>query len=494
MIGVSILAPFIAAILVYILRERAESTADGRRNALIAILATVVSLVSAAFMQRRFAGNYAESQLREVWWTSGGSGVNVVFAVDGLSMPLFLSACLLFFIAAIFSLNTFNLQRPGKTRTFWTMFLLLESIVLGVFSAYNFIVFFALWELFLIPLVVLMWRYGLEDRQKAATNFFIYTFVSSAFMIAAFAAIVYYVPRVGGDFDLRSVFISEMPHLQPEKQRLLFLFFMAAFLVKMPVFPFHAWLPLTHTQAPIGTLLLSGLFLKLGSYGVLRFVTPNFNGVLIEWGGIFLYLGIVSMFYGAFAAFRQKSFRYVIAYSSLAHMGLILSGSLSQQENAVAGAMIQNVGHSLANALLFMIVCMHLARNKTDALDQIRAPASFVYWAAFSIAMFSAIGVPGTIGFLGEVLILYGLSFKSWLIVAFATLTLVTSAIYMLRLFHKVRANEADTSWHPNLIEKFSMIALSATIIWFGIFPSFLATYAQTTARLLSQGVTGVLR
>ena len=499
MISVSILAPLLAALIIFMLRDGGKGSAAAKRNGALAVLATLVSFVSAIVMQRRFAANYAESQLREVLWTSGGSGINLSFAVDGISMPLFLTAGLLFFVAALFSVSTLRLQIANAgaetgSRVFWSMFLLLESVVLGIFSAYNFIAFFALWELFLIPLVILLWRYGLEERQKAAMNFFIYTFASSAFMIAAFVAIVYHVPRVGGDFDFKSVFNTEMANMPADKQRLLFLFFMAAFLVKMPIFPFHAWLPLTHTQAPVGTLLLSGLFLKLGSYGVLRFVTPNFTGVLIDWGSAFMWLGIISMFYGAFAAYRQKSFRFVIAYSSLAHMGLILSGALSRQEHAVAGAMLQNVGHSLANALLFMVVCVNLARNKSDSLEEMRVPAGFSYWAFFSLAMFSAIGVPGTIGFLGEFLILYGLSYKSWWIAIAAVMTLVLSATYMLRLFHKVRSGPADPEFRLNWLEKLSMALIAIPILWFGIFPSFLAEYAQTTARLIAHGVAGVIR
>lgn len=498
MISISILVPLFAAIIIFMLRDGGKGSPAAKRNAALAVAATLASFVSAIVMQRRFAANYAESQLREVLWTSGGSGINLSFAVDGISMPLFLTACLLFFVAALFSLNTQRLQQSGAnqegTRIFWSMLLLLEAIVLGVFSAYNFIVFFALWELFLVPLVILLWRYGLEERQKAAIHFFIYTFASSAFMIAAFVAIVYHVPRVGGDFDFKSVFNTEMANMPADKQQLLFLLFMVGFLVKMPIFPFHAWLPLTHTQAPVGTLLLSGLFLKLGSYGVLRFVTPNFSGVLIDWGSAFTWLGIFSMFYGAFAAYRQKSFRFVIAYSSLAHMGLILSGALSRQEHAVAGAMLQNVGHSLANALLFMVVCTHLARNKSDSLADMQAPAGFSYWAFFSLAMFSAIGVPGTIGFVGEFMILYGLSFQSWWIVLFAVLTLVLSAAYMLRLFHKVRARSADGAFQLNWLEKASMALIAIPILWFGLFPSFLAEYAQTTARLIAHGVAGVIR
>jgi NADH-quinone oxidoreductase subunit M len=304
--------------------------------------------------------------------------------------------------------------------------------------------------------------------------------------VAAFAALVYYMPRIGADFDFRSGFFSEVQTLPPEKQRLVFLFLMTAFLVKMPVFPFHAWLPLTHSQAPPGTLLLSGLFLKLGSYGILRFIVPNFSGVIVEWGNVFMVLGLISMFYGAWAAYRQKSFRYIIAYSSLAHMGLLLSAIMTRNEQAVAGAIIQNVGHSFANAMLFVIVCMHLVRGKSDATNDIAPPRSVFYWAAFSLALFSAIGVPGTIGFTAEFLMLFGLSFKSWPLTIAAVSTLVMSAAYMLRLFHKVRGHEADASWRPVFLERLCLSLLGLTILWFGLYPSALADCARTTARLFT--------
>jgi NADH-quinone oxidoreductase subunit M len=495
MITVSIVAPFIAGLIILLLKKESVAIRFSR-NGLIALLATIISLVSAIVMQRRFFANYGDAQLREVWWTTGGTGINFSFAVDGLSQPLFLVTALLFVVAVLFSINIYQLknQQDDKTvspKLFWAMLMFLEGIVLGVFSAYNFVVFFIFWELFLIPLVILLWYFGLEDRKQAAFKFFIYTFVSSAFMLIAFAAIVFYTPRIGVDFDLNTTFSSQMSLIPYEKQRLLFLFFMIAFLVKMPVFPFHAWLPLTHTQAPLGSLLLSGLFLKLGSYGVLRFVTPNFAGVLTEWGQAFMILGIVSMLYGSLAAYRQKSFRLVIAYSSLAHMGLLLSGALSSQEYAVTGAIIQNVGHSLANALLFVVVTMHLARGKSDNLAEINAPNSFVYWAAFSVALFSAIGVPGTIGFAGEFLILFGLSFRSWPLTFLAVLTLVFGAAYMLRLFHKIRSRPTDETWRPTGLERSILIALSVIILWFGVYPSFMGEGARTTGKVLAAPAAG---
>lgn len=497
MIGITIAIPLFFGCVILLLKDEAGKPSLRSRNGWIAVAGTFAALVPAALIVKRFASSYGGPQLQEAWWTASGTGVNLIFALDGLSLPLFVSTVFLFFVAALFSVSALAKQAEAgvvfhKPKIFWGMLLLLESLVLAIFSAWNFITFFAFWELFLVPLVILLWRYGLEERRKAALQFFIYTFASSAFMIAAFAAVIYYTPRIGGDFDLKSSFASEIQLMAPEKQRILFLFFMAAFLVKMPVFPLHAWLPLTHTQAPLGTLLLSGLFLKLGSYGLLRFVTPGFQGVLVDWGFAFLVLGVVSMFYGAFAAYRQKSFRYVIAYSSLAHMGLLLTGALTKNDYATSGAIIQNVGHSLANALLFVVVCLHLVRGKSDLMSEINPPKSFVYWAAFSIGLFSAIGVPGTIGFVGEFLMLFGLSFRSWPLTIAATLTLVVSAAYMLRLFHKVRARQVDVTWRPNWIERTCMILLSAAILWFGISPNTTASYARETAKAINSGVNSL--
>ncbi len=488
MLAVAILTPLVVGFVLLFIREEAQTARLRHRNALVAIATTLIVLVTAALLQKKFAGNYGESQLKEVWLAFPGAGLNLSFALDGLSMPLFLSTAFLFLIAALFSLNVQKLQSQSNplNRQFWASLLILESIVLGVFAAYNFVVFFMLWELFLIPVVILMWRFGLQDRKAAASRFFIYTFVSSAFMLAAFSAIVYFTPRIGADFDFKTTFGPDLQLVHFEKQRLMFLFLLVAFLVKMPIFPFHAWLPLTHTQAPLGTLLLSGLFLKLGSYGVLRFLAPNFTGVIAEWGSLFISLGIFSMLYGAFVAYRQQSFRFVIAYSSLSHMGLLFAGTLTNNEYGVTGAIIQNVGHSLANALLFVIVSMHLVRAKSDDLATIQAPKSFFYQFAFSIALFSAIGVPGTIGFVGEFLMLFGLSFKSWPLTILAITTLIFSAAYMLRLYHKMRANGTDNSWSPTAIERGCLALLCAAILWFGIQPSFIAENARSTARVIT--------
>ncbi len=496
MIALSILLPLGIGFALLFIKEESATAKFKYRNASIAIATTFVSLIASLVLNARFAANYGNAQLKEVWYAFGSSGVNLSFAVDGLSLPLVIVTTFLFFIAALFSLSVL---RHGKVerqsdRTFWGMLLILEATVLAVFTAYNLIVFYVAWELFLVPLCFLIWKYGLEGRKLASLKFFLYTFVSSVFMLVAFAAIVYYTPRIGVDFDFRPNFVSDIAMIHADKQRLIFLFLIVAFLVKMPVLPFHAWLPLTHSQAPVGTLLLSGLILKLGSYGILRFITPSFPGVLAEWGNVFIWLGIFSMFYGAFAAYRQKSFRYVIAYSSLSHMGLLLAALLTRNEYAVMGSIIQNVAHSLTNALLFVVVSMHLARAKTDSLDAIAPPSSFFYWFAFGVAIFSGIAIPGTVGFVGEFLMLFGLSFKSWLLVAFAVFTVVISLAYMLRLFHKMRAREKDLSWRPNLIERVCIVLLLGAILWFGVFPGSLATHARSTARALTAPGPGGVR
>lgn len=492
MIYLSLTVPLLAGLVILLTKEPARESKFVERNGFIAIGATLVAFFSAIVLQRRFAANYAESQLREVWW-SVGSGINLSFALDGISLPLFLTTAFLFVIAALFSLNIARLN-GGLTKTFWGNLLILEAIVLGIFAAWNFIVFFVLWELFLIPISILIWKFGLSERKKAALTFFIYTFVSSALMLAAFAAIVYYTPRIGADFDLRTTFAPDLATMHPDKQRLIFVFLAIAFLVKMPVIPFHAWLPLTHTQAALGTLLLSGLFLKLGSYGILRFIIPHLGGMIADWGTSLMWLGIFSMLYGAFAAYRQQSFRNVIAYSSLAHMGLMLTALFAHHEYAITGAIIQNAGHSLANALLFVVVVMHLARQKSDELNSIAAPASVFYWVAFSVALFSAIGVPGTIGFTGEFLMLLGISYRSWLVVSIAILTLIMGAAYMLRLFHKVRSHAADLTWRPTAIERTCMGLLVAAILWFGIYPGSLAENARGTAKTAVGASSGVTR
>jgi NADH-quinone oxidoreductase subunit M len=486
MLAVAILTPLVVGLAILFLKDETPGAKIRNRNAIISIAATLIVMVAAGVLQRKFAGNYGEAQLKEVWIAFPGAGLNLSFALDGLSMPLFLSTAFLFLIAALFSLNVQQLQSQLLTRQFWASFLMLESVVLGVFAAYNFIVFFMLWELFLIPVVILMWRFGLAERKAAASRFFIYTFVSSAFMLAAFAALVYYTPRIGADFDFKTTFAPDLQLVHFEKQRLIFLFLLIAFLVKMPIFPFHAWLPLTHTPGAAGYFVALRVILEVGVLWGLAVHHPQLYGRHRRVGFGFISLGIFSMLYGAFVAYRQQSFRYVIAYSSLSHMGLLFAGTLTNNEYGVTGAIIQNVGHSLANALLFVIVTMHLVRAKTDDLATMQAPKSFFYQVAFSIALFSAIGVPGTVGFVGEFLMLFGLSFKSWPLTIVAISTLVFSAAYMLRLYHKMRANGTDGSWSVTPLERVCLGLLCAVILWFGLQPSFLAENARSTARVVT--------
>jgi NADH:ubiquinone oxidoreductase subunit 4 (subunit M) len=182
MIALAILAPLAVAVFILIAKEEQVTDRLRFRNAIATISASLIAMIAAIVIQKRFASSYGEAQLKEVWYTFSGAGLNFVFALDGLSMPLFLSTAFLFLIASLFSLNVSRLQveRGGDplTKQYWAMLLMLESIVLGVFAAYNFIVFFMLWELFLIPIAILIWRFGLEDRKLAASRFFIYTFVS----------------------------------------------------------------------------------------------------------------------------------------------------------------------------------------------------------------------------------------------------------------------------------------------------------------------------
>ena len=447
-----------------------------------------ISLVAVIAMQAHFFTNTGLYQLAESWGGSQ-SGINLIFSVDGISQPMMLVTPFLFLISALYSVQRFRTQAtagalPEREKLFWQMLLALHSIVLIIFSTQNVIVFFIAWELFLLPVVVLTYLFGLEERKKAALKFFLYTFISSGFLIIGLIGIIYFQPRLGVDFDIRSSLVSDMQLVPPQKQALLFWCFMIAFLVKMPVFPWHAWLPLTHTQAPIQTLLLSGLFLKLGTYGILRFVIGNFGGIATLMSPMLIKVGLFTMLFGALVAWRQKSFRYVIAYSSLAHMGLLLAGIFALNADGMAGAIFQNFSHSLVNALLFVIVGIHLSRNQTDDLSQIRAPQSFIYWFAFSIAIFSAIGVPGTSGFIGEFLMFLGLSRASWPSTVVALAALILGAIYMLRLFHKVRGNPPSG---PEItlsgIEKSVLIALSTAILYFGIFPSLVADGAHSQAR-----------
>lgn len=500
MLALSIFIPALTGLFMLLLPETQNKNGNNSHRLsrvyfLPAFFAVLLSGVFLAIKSLDYVYAYSGFQLSENLYSGDRHGFHIKFALDSISLPLLVLTIFLFLVAVIFSRHVhsykFNNEKilPYRERTFWMSLLFLLTAVLGIFAAQNLLLFFIFWEMFLIPMLILLGVFGGPEKKKTALKFFLFTFAGSVFLIFAIVGIVYFQPQTVVNFDITSSLQSNVNAMSGNLQKLIFWFFLISLLVKMPAFPLHTWLPLTHTQAPVQTLLLSGLMLKLGSYGMLRFILPLFPGVLHGYAGLLLMIGIFGIIYGALVAYRQNSLKMVIAYSSLSHMGFILAGSVTNTEAGIHGAYLQMINHSIINAFLFILSGILYLRQESDNFADLGGinRKSIFFTGAFLIAVLAAVGLPGTNGFVGEFFIILGV-FKTMPIPGFFTVSgVVLGAMYMLRMYHKVCLGE--TKFAPVLvltkIEKGLLSVFVILVIFLGFNPSLITDIARYGLRAL---------
>ncbi len=315
------------------------------------------------------------------------------------------------FPLAILGIDPHN-EDPGKDKPYFAWLLLLEAGVIGSFLSLDLFLFFVFFEIVLVPMYFLIGGWGYEGRVYAATKFFLYTMIGSAFMLVSIMATVFIASRNGVDgvtFDL--VEIAENASFAASTGRWLFFGFAVAFAVKVPIFPLHTWLPDAHTQAPTaGSVVLAGVMLKLGTYGLLRFGLYLFPEAALWSRELWLTLAVIGIVYGAIVATMQTDLKRLVAYSSVAHLGFIVLGTFAFTSEAITGSVLQMVNHGVSTGALFLLVGMIYERRHTRQISELKGIQSVapIFAAAFMIVMLSSIGVPGLNGFVGEYLILIG--------------------------------------------------------------------------------------
>ena len=361
----------------------------------------------------------------EVWNPRLGSAFTI--GVDGISLPLIWLATLLALIAMLASGGI-----RERVKGYYLLLLLLEAAMLGVFTARDWSLFYVFWELTLLPLFFLIDRWGGAGRQKAALNFVLYTMGGSVFMLIVL--LVLYDAAPAHSFDMGA--IREGARLLPETTQItLFVGLLIGFGVKMPIFPLHGWLPLAHVEAPSPvSILLSGILLKMGSYGLIRTVwmLPDAAEAL---QGVLLGLALVSIVYGGMLAWQQRDLKAMIAYSSVSHMGVVLLGIAALNTAGLTGAVMQMVAHGLVAAALFLLIGLLYERTHTrDLADYGSLVSVMPRFAFFTILAFvAAVGMPGTAGFIAEIHALVG-GFERWgAWMAVLSLAVVISAAYSVR-------------------------------------------------------------
>lgn len=404
--------------------------------------------------------------------------------VDGISLWLVLLTTFLMIIAVAFS----NQHVTKNVGGYMALMLMMETASIGVFLALDLVLFYVFWEFSLIPMYFLIGKWGSDNRIYAAVKFFIYTLAGSALMLVAILTLYFQT----GTFNVLE--LSGMG-MAPWLQQVGFLTFALAFAIKVPIFPFHTWLPDAHVQAPTaGSILLAGVLLKLGSYGFVRFAIPFFPDASANYAGLLSALAVIGILYGALVALVQSDIKSLVAYSSVAHMGFVMLGIFSLNQQGVSGAVLQMVNHGLSTGALFLMVGMLYERRHTRKMSEFGGlwKSVPVFCFFFLVVAMSSAGLPGLNGFVGEFTILLGTFASNPFWAVLGTVGIILAAWYLLTAFRKVAQGELTNPANakgvlPDLKGSEIAMLVPLVLLFFaiGLFPNlFLSKINPSVAEL----------
>ncbi|WP_103021097.1 complex I subunit 4 family protein [Salinibacter altiplanensis] len=488
-----IFLPALGAVLTLALR-RASAI---RWTALATTLATFLLSIGLFVGYDPSVSTALAPQLADVWagWLPDGYDIKYFVGIDGLSLLLVMLTTLLGPIVVLSSWTYIGEKHKG----YYALLLLLQTGITGVFTSFDLFLFYIFFELTLIPMYFIIGIWGGTERIYAAVKFVIYTLVGSLLMLVG----ILYLGYAAGDAVNNGVFTTDWYTLLEYNiplavQGWLFAVFAFSFAIKVPLFPLHTWLPDAHVQAPTGgSVILAGVLLKMGTYGLLRFCLPLFPNVAQSSAGLFAVIAIIGIIYGALVARVQDDAKSLVAYSSISHLGFVVLGLFAFTTEAMQGAVIQMVNHGLSTGALFLLVGMLYERRHTRLMDDYGGLATSVpvLTTLMVISVLASAGLPGLNGFVGEFLILLG-SFKSPVIdspvlIAFATTGVILAAMYLLHMVYRTffgeLTNEANAQMADLNGREFGlMVPLIVLMFVLGFFPSpFLRQTAPTTEFLL---------
>ena len=424
-------------------------------------------------------------------------GVRFTLGIDGIALMMVL---LTTFIMPLSVLGSWTSIRT-KVRSYYALLLILTTGMIGVFLARDLFLFYVMWEVMLVPMYFIIGIWGGERRIYASLKFFIYTMLPSLLMLVA---IIYLGIQAGGgtgtpDFSYDR--LLTLTNLSERATLLLFGAFFLAFAVKVPMFPFHTWLPDAHVEAPTaGSVILAGIMLKMGTFGFLRFALPLFPGAAMNptIRTIILVLAVIGIVYGALVAMVQPDFKKLVAYSSVSHLGFVMLGIFALTLQSVQGALMIMISHGISTGALFLLVGMIYERKHSRLIDSYGGIARVVplFAAILTFVALSSIGLPGTNGFVGEFLVLVG-SFKTYPALSIiATTGVIFAAAYLLWAIQRILFNPLDkreNSHIPDLNKReLALLApLIASIIWLGVYPAPVLRRMEGSAQLLIDRVQG---
>jgi len=422
---------------------------------------------------------------KAVWLA--GTGIGYHMGVDGISMPFVLLSTLLTPLSILASWRAIT----HRVREYMIAFLVLETMMVGMFVSLDMLMFYLFFEAVLIPMFLIIGIWGGARRVYAAFKFFLYTLLGSVLMLVCMLAM--YIDA--GTTDIPALTAHQFAE---SMQTWLFLGFLASFAVKVPMWPVHTWLPDAHVEAPTaGSMILAGVLLKMGGYGFLRFSLPMFPLASEFFAPLIFTLSIIAVIYTSLVALAQSDMKKMIAYSSVAHMGFVTIGIFTMTEQGIAGAMFQMISHGLVSAALFFCVGVVYDRLHTREISAYGGVATVMprYAVFFMFMMLASVGLPGTSGFVGEMLVLVGAwHASSW--VAFFTATgLVLGATYMLWLYRRVMfgaiVNDQVKAMEPMQMREFSIfLPLTFLVLLFGVYPMALLDVMAVSIQFVLDGLS----
>jgi NADH-quinone oxidoreductase subunit M len=425
-----------------------------------------------------------------LWWlfdsSSGGMQFNETalwiatppihyrLGLDGISLPLVLMTTILMPLCVLISWRSID----TRIRSFMAMLLVMEGAMIGVFASLDFVLFYVFWEAMLIPMYLLIGVWGGPNRIYAAVKFFLYTLVGSVLLLVAILVLYF---QSGQTFDIVQLSHTTVP---PSLQFWLFLAFLAAFAVKVPMFPLHTWLPDAHVEAPTaGSVILASVLLKMGGYGFVRFSLPMLPDASMAFAPLMVTLSIVAIVYGAYMALAQADLKKLIAYSSVSHMGFVTLGLFTFNIQGIEGAVMQMVNHGITTGGLFL--CVGVIYERTHS-RQIADNAGLTkpmprYATLLVIFALSSLGLPGTNSFVGEFMVLAGTFLWSKLATALASLGIILAAAYILWMIQRVAfgvpsPHVLTTLRDLDRREMVTLVPLVVLVFWIGLFPNPILT------------------
>jgi NADH-quinone oxidoreductase subunit M len=450
----------------------------------LALGLSLIEFVISVAILARFDSSTSVLQMVERYPWIERFGITYFLGIDGISIWLVL---LTTFLTPIIILGSWT-AIENRVKGFHASLFVLQTAMLGTFLAMDAIFFYLFWELSLVPMYFMIGIWGGSRRIYATVKFFIYTMLGSLLMLVAIIYMMYLTQEASGvmSASLLDFYKLEIPFVGGQffsLQTLLFFAFALAFAIKVPVFPFHTWLPDAHVEAPTaGSVILAGVMLKMGTYGFIRWVIPLFPDAVDYYAWLFMLVGVIGIIYGALVAMVQPDIKKLVAYSSVSHMGYILIGLFAFNEFGMSGALYQMLNHGISTGALFLLVGMIYERTHSREISKYGglAAALPIFTILFFIVTLSSIAVPMTNGFVGEFLILLG-TFQAYSPFAYAAVTgVVLGAVYMLWMFKRVFFGEkgelvADSK-HPlhdlSVREIAVMAPLILMIFWMGLFPN----------------------